>query len=195
MEEAELNALKEEISKKIKYPDGSEEQKQYEIQKAIIESTPNEGSHGYDNSIDSYQKQMNTLEETAILAIKKKNGEDENVEFYKKIEAALPTIKEIIKSKNIELHELFEKYPTNPNFGQRIYSKITHRPNQADIALTNHDTRKNDLSSEISSLEQLRNDIETLLPIYKPTTDGGRRKTVRKRKSKRRKSRKSNRRR
>lgn len=166
MDENNLAQLEEDINQRIMYQKGSDEYNEYINSIEIID---------FDWQSPSTREILKNIDKEMYIKLKEKYDIDNNNAFYQKITFALPKIEEMITNKATELSKL--PTPIAPSISQRIYSGISRKQNTADKAMDEYNKQEKNIMDVIKRLKNLKDKINTLLPIYAPQQTAGNRKT------------------
>lgn len=107
---------------------------------------------------------MKSLEYTKLKNIKSKFSADENNQFLKKILEALPIIckqHEELTNQQTELEKT--KPSTDPKFTQRMFTRMTGKLNNIDIANVEYNKKKKSIEEKLAELRRLESDINKLM--------------------------------
>lgn len=147
-----------EISKRLHYEEGSEQQKMYH---EAISNVGDEEDYHSPSYYERRQNEFTKLENQKIMNIKNNLSREDNLFFSKIIRENLPFILGMVDEKTTELEELLHQQK-NSSFYQKVYEKISGPTNQR-IEINNSISK---LEKEIRYLKSVMQDIDTLLPFY-----------------------------
>jgi len=153
-----LEDITHEISKRLHYAEGSEQQTAYY---EAISKVGDEDDYQSPSYYERRQKEFTKLENQKIMNIKNNLAREDNLFFSKIIRENLPFILVMVDEKTTELEELLHQQK-NSSFYQKVYEKISGPTNQR-IEINNSISK---LKKEIHDLTSVINDIDTLLPFY-----------------------------
>lgn len=189
----DLPTLKETLYERLNFKDANQEQMYQEEREKINNSFPDEGWH----IPQAYTDAMKSLKNNKLKTIRTKLNDDKG---FNAILMELENVKSNITKKEAELNQLIP--PDKPNLRQKLYTSVFGIKNSADSEINNFNERTKNIQVEISDLQKIAMDIETLIPIYsEPLRGGGKKNTRRNQKTRKTKkarkggmARKSNRR-
>ena len=183
----DLPTLKKKLYERLNFKDTNQEQIYQEEREKINNSFPDEGWRIPQAYIDA----MKSLKNNKLKTIRTELNDDEG---FNVMLNELDNVKSNITKKQGEIERLIP--PNKPTFRQKLYTGVFGKTNSADSEINNFNERTKNIQDEISDLQKIAMDIETLIPIYsEPLRGGGKKKTRRNKKARKGgKARKSNRR-
>ena len=179
----DLESIKEEVNRRINHSDKEKEDEYANEEKKTRDRYPQEGWH----IPESYKNEMANLYEAKILEIRKDLNDDSGFVY---LVSNLEDIKKIKARKESELEEATPPKPKKKSTFTKFFSS-SGRTSSADTKIDDFYKMKKIKIEEISKLQKIIFDINTIRKIYNDDETKGGAKTKRRRNKKSKKVEKS----